>query len=323
MTDLADPIVFSARDLRVEIAGREIVRGVDLDVRAGEMLALVGESGCGKSVTAFSIMQLLPDTARIQAARLALGDRALLDLRPSELRSIRGNEISIVLQEPMSSLNPVLTIGFQVAEVLKCHRRLSPADLRAEVVDLLGLVGIPEPQRRYHDYPHMFSGGMRQRVMIAIAIACRPKLLIADEPTTALDVTIQAQIMDLIDDLRQKLSMAVVLITHDLHVVSRWADRVAVMYAGRIVEEASADTFASAPQHPYSKGLLGSTIINNQHYRNGKLVEIAGSVNGADEQRGCSFFPRCPIGDASCTEAPPRLRRSGSSAVACYKVDLP
>ncbi|HXK18473.1 MAG TPA: ABC transporter ATP-binding protein, partial [Polyangiaceae bacterium] len=252
--------LLQVRDLRVEFetdAGPVLaVRGVDLEVQAGETVALVGESGCGKSVTALSVMRLL--TGRIAAGEIRFGGRDLAKLSEAEMRRIRGSQIGMIFQEPMTSLNPVFRIGQQIEEVLTLHQKLKPAAARAQALELLERVGIPSPGTRIDQYPHELSGGMKQRVMIAIAIACRPKLLIADEPTTALDVTIQAQIMALLKSLQQELGMAVLLITHDLGVVAEMADEVAVMYAGRVVERAPGPGIFDDPQHPYTLGLLGA-----------------------------------------------------------------
>jgi peptide/nickel transport system ATP-binding protein len=236
------------------------------------------------------------------------------------MREVRGKQISLIQQEPMTSLNPVLSIGLQITEVIRRHERLSSGAARTRAVELLDLVGIPEARRRLDDHPHNLSGGMRQRVMIAMAVACRPKLLIADEPTTALDVTTQAQVLDLLDDLRRRLGMAMLLITHDLGVVAQWADRIAVMYAGRIVEQAGIDAFFRRPMHPYSRGLLGARVDvdADQHYSGNRLSEIPGSVGSAAGQAGCSFAPRCSLAQPACREAlPPLLPLDGGRAVAC------
>ena len=234
------------------------VDGVSFHVEAGETLAVVGESGCGKSVTAMSILRLIPEPPGKIAGAIRFNGKNLLDLSEPEMRKIRGNEISMIFQEPMTSLNPVLTVGLQIGETLRLHQGMSARQAEDRAVDMLKLVGIPEPERRVKEYPHQLSGGMRQRVMIAIALACNPKLLIADEPTTALDVTIQAQILDLMRDLKHRVGAAIVLITHDLGVVAEVAERVVVMYAGRKVEEAKVGPLFRTPRHPYTQGLLGS-----------------------------------------------------------------
>ncbi len=234
------------------------VDGVSFAIRAGETLAIVGESGCGKSVTSMSILRLLPEPPARLAGAIRFEGRDLLGLPEREMRRIRGNAISVIFQEPMTSLNPVLTVGRQIGETLRLHQGLSRKDAEERAVEMLTLVGIPEPRRRVREYPHQLSGGMRQRVMIAIALACSPKLLIADEPTTALDVTIQAQILDLMRDLKRRVGAAIMLITHDLGVVAEVADRVVVMYAGRKVEEAAVRDLFRAPRHPYTRGLMGA-----------------------------------------------------------------
>jgi peptide/nickel transport system ATP-binding protein len=320
MMEAIEKPVLSVRGLSVSFSTAIAVHDVSFDIYKGEVLALVGESGCGKSMTAFSIMHLLPPSATIIGGRIWLGHRELSTLSPASLRDLLGNKISLILQEPMSSLNPVMTVGRQVAEVLMRHQRLSPKAARARVLELFGLVGIPHPDQSYDQHPHTFSGGMRQRVMIAMAIACSPQLLIADEPTTALDVTVQAQVMGLLDRLRRELDMSVLLITHDLGIVAQWADRVAVMYAGRIVEQATVSEFFRAPKHPYSHGLLGSLIPEDRHYTSARLNEISGTVASAVDELGCSFAPRCPLATAICTAGPPPLvPLEKSHLVACYK----
>ena len=254
------------------------MRETSFAIAPGETLALVGESGCGKSVTAFSVMRLLPPNARVASGRILFDGTDLLALSPAEMRAVRGKQISLIQQEPMTSLNPVLSIGVQIAEVVRRHEKVSRRQARARAIELLDLVSIPDAHRRIDDYPHNLSGGMRQRVMIAMAVACHPKLLIADEPTTALDVTTQAQVLDLLDDLRHRLGMAVLLITHDLGVVAQWADRISVMYAGRIVEQAGIEPFFAEPLHPYSRGLLGARVDvdADEHYSLNRLSEIPG-----------------------------------------------
>jgi len=273
------------RGLDVAFPGHHAVRSLDLTLHAGQTLALVGESGCGKSTTALSILRLLPRSARVRG-RILFEGQDILGLNDDALSALRGNRIGMIFQEPMSSLNPVLTIGQQVAEALRLHQGLSAQTARARAIELLDLVKLPDPHRRVDDYPHRLSGGQRQRVMIAAAIACHPALLIADEPTTALDVTIQAQILTLLDDLRRELGMALLLITHDLSVVSDWADQVAVMYAGKTVEQANAAAFFAHPQHAYSQGLLGSSLRLNDdlHYSRKRLTEIrATTPEGSDQ----------------------------------------
>ena len=309
-------------DLAIGFGTTTAVHGIDFHIDEGETLALVGESGCGKSVTALALMRLLPPAARILRGQVMFGGTDLLALGARALRDVRGKRIGMVLQEPMTSLNPVLTVGAQVAEVLRRHEGLSNAAAMRRVIELLDLVGIPEPGRRVHDYPHNFSGGMRQRVMIAMAVACQPQLIIADEPTTALDVTIQAQVLDLLDGLRRQFGMAVLLITHDVGVVAQWADRVAVMYAGRIVEEAEVRPFFRQPLHPYARGLLGASVEGSgAHYTQTRLHEISGSVASALGEPGCPFAPRCPEMIPACRDAMPPLESAGAGRrVACIRV---
>jgi peptide/nickel transport system ATP-binding protein len=303
--------VLEVLDLRIGFPQNVAVQGISFAIEEGKTMALVGESGCGKSLTAFSILRLLPPTASMIGGQVVFDGLDLATVSPRTLRQIRGKAISIILQEPMTSLNPVLSIGAQIREIILRHENLSRRKARERVIELLDLVGIAEPVRRYDQFPHHFSGGMRQRVMIAMAVACNPRLLIADEPTTALDVTIQAQVMDLLDRLRQQLSMAMLLITHDLAAVAQWADRVAVMYAGRIVEQAAVSEFFSGPKHPYSQGLLNASVGDTAHYTSQRLIEIPGSVASAAGEAGCSFAPRCPVAVANCKGAPPTLQTIG------------
>ncbi|WP_050477707.1 ABC transporter ATP-binding protein [Herbaspirillum rhizosphaerae] len=273
--------ILDIRNLSVSFPGHDAVKSLSLGIDAGETLALVGESGCGKSTTALSLLRLLPDSARVSGSIVFEG-RDLQTLPEEEICALRGNAISMIFQEPMTSLNPVLTIGRQVVEAIRLHQPLSAQAARVRAIELLELVRIPEPQRRFNDYPHNLSGGQRQRVMIAMAVACRPRLLVADEPTTALDVTIQAQILELLDQLRRELSMAVLLITHDLAVVEQWADRVVVMYGGKKIEEARSEILFDRPRHPYTQGLLGASLqmAQNYHYRDGRLPEIRTEKKG-------------------------------------------
>jgi peptide/nickel transport system ATP-binding protein len=285
----------------------------------GEVLAIVGESGCGKTVTALSLVGLLPPSARV-GGHVWLDGEDLTEVSRSRLRGVRGKQIGFVFQEPMTSLNPVLTVGRQVAEVLRRHEDLSRSAARRRAAGLFELVGIPEPERRLREYPHQLSGGLRQRVMIAMAVACDPKVLIADEPTTALDVTIQAGILDLLRDLRKRLGTAIVLITHDLGVVADVADRVLVMYAGRKVEEASATDLFAAPQHPYTLGLLGAVPNPGRHAAGGRLQEIPGIVPSLERQLDfCGFAPRCPRSDDHCRAERPELDQVlDEHLVACF-----
>jgi peptide/nickel transport system ATP-binding protein len=299
------------------------VDGVSFDVYPGETLAIVGESGCGKSVTAMSILRLLPmPPARIAEGRVEFEGRDLLGLPEPEMRKIRGNAIAMIFQEPMTSLNPVLTIGRQIAEALVLHRDLSYADATARAIVLLRKVHIPEAERRVTQYPHQLSGGMRQRVMIAMALACGPRLLIADEPTTALDVTIQAQILELMRELREETGSSMILITHDLGVVAEMADRVVVMYAGRKVEQAPVEDLFARPRHPYTRGLLGSMPhLGDSVDETGKrLVEIQGVVPSLKEAMpGCLFAPRCPNASERCrTEIPPLEQHAPGHWAACW-----
>ena len=301
-------------DLHVQFqTSRGVVRaveGLSFHVDPGEVVAIVGESGSGKSVSALSIMRLLPRlTGRIPKGRVMFEGRNLLMLSEEEMRELRGREISMIFQEPMTSLNPILTIGLQITEPLTIHLGMTADQARARAIELLGLVGIPDPGRRLEQYPHQFSGGMRQRVMIAIGLACNPKLIIADEPTTALDVTIQAQILELMKDLSRKLNIALIVITHNLGVVARYADRVIVMYASRLVEEGDADDVFHHPRHPYSMGLLRS-VPRLDRPRGNKLETIEGlPPNAAAPPPGCRFAPRCPYKIAICDTDPGGLSR--------------
>ena len=294
------------------------VDGIDLTVPAGRILGLVGESGCGKSVTALSIMRLLPRTGRVVGGRIWFDGRDLAELSDDEMQDVRGNEISMIFQEPMTSLNPVFTVGDQVGEAIHQHLKLSGGELEARVVEMFRLVGIPAAERRIHDYPHQLSGGMRQRVMIAMALSCHPKLLIADEPTTALDVTIQAQILELMRQVQGQTQMAIILITHDLGVIAEMAEEVAVMYAGKVVERGSVDQIFEQPLHPYTQGLL--TSIPALGTRGRRLNIIKGTVpHPLNLPPGCLFAPRCPRAFDRCPTAfPARMDRGDSHEVACY-----
>jgi oligopeptide/dipeptide ABC transporter ATP-binding protein len=300
------------------------VDDVSFHVRRGETLAVVGESGCGKSVTALSIMRLVPNPpGRIVGGKILLEGTDLLALDDAEMRQIRGNRISMIFQEPMTSLNPVIRIGDQIGEAVRLHRVVSAKTAREQAVDMLRLVRIPEPARRAQEYPHQLSGGMRQRAMIAMALACRPALLIADEPTTALDVTIQAQILALILDLQKQLGMGLVLITHDLGVVAQAAQRVIVMYAGKKVEEAEVEVLFANPRHPYTRGLMASipAVPTQQGKASARLSEIQGSVPALTRlPPGCAFAPRCPFAVERCRhDYPPLQDFGGGHLAACWR----
>src|SRR5918996_2237998 len=304
--------LLSVENLHVHfVTSRGVVRAVEgltYDVLPGEMVALVGESGCGKSVSALAVMRLLARPAgRVVEGAVRFEGRDLLQLSDDQMREIRGRDISMVFQEPMTSLNPVLTIGYQITEPLFMHGHISAEAARARGLELLRMVGIPDPERRLDQYPHQFSGGMRQRVMIAIALACDPKLIIADEPTTALDVTIQAQILELMKDLSRRLGVALVLITHNLGVVARYADRVNVMYAGRLVETAPTAVLYAHPRHPYTIGLLNS-VPRMTRRRGGRLIPIEGQPPDLSRLDGaCSYRPRCRWAIERCAAAFPPL----------------
>ena len=311
--------LLSVRDLSVAFGRNTVVEGVSFDLAPGEILGVVGESGSGKSVTALSIMRLIPSPGRV-TGRIDFAGQDLMALPEARMREIRGRDIAMIFQEPMTSLNPVFTCGDQVMEALVHHRGLDRAGARAEALKLLKLVEIPSAERRLDDYPHQLSGGMRQRVMIAMALACRPKLLLADEPTTALDATIQAQILDLLRGLQRELGMAVVLITHDLGVVSEVAHRVLVMYAGRVVETSPAAEVFERPLHPYTEGLLAS--IPRLEGPIERLDAIPGQVPAPDAMpAGCRFAPRCRYAEPACAASPPPLAPRGEGrAAACIRV---
>jgi oligopeptide/dipeptide ABC transporter ATP-binding protein len=297
------------------------VDGVDFDVYRGETLGLVGESGCGKSVTALSILQLLRcPPAEIRGRILFEGDN-LLDLNPEKIRKIRGNEISMIFQEPMTSLNPVLKIGEQIAEAARLHKDMDRQESWKWAVEMLRMVQIPGPGSRSRQYPHKFSGGMRQRAMIAMALSCNPRLILADEPTTALDVTIQAQIMSLMQRLKEEFKTSIVLITHDLGVIAEMASRVIVMYAGKVVEEAPVKELFKDPRHPYTQGLLGSIpVIGRKQQTGRRLQEIAGIVpSPAEMPQGCRFNPRCGKAVEPCSQKePPMVRLAEHRRVSCW-----
>ncbi|HYM49358.1 MAG TPA: ABC transporter ATP-binding protein [Candidatus Limnocylindrales bacterium] len=293
------------------------VDGVSFSIREGETMALVGESGCGKSVTALSIMRLIDYPGEIAGGRILFQGKDLAELEMDEMRHIRGSEIAMIFQEPMTSLNPVYTVGDQIAEAVELHMRVSKKEAWNRAIEMLDLVRIPSPERRVKDYPHNMSGGMRQRVMIAMALSCNPKLLIADEPTTALDVTIQAQILDLMLELQTSLKMSILLITHDLGVVAETCKHVAVMYAGQIVEQAEVETLFHSPQMPYTEGLLKS-IPRLGMTQAEKLAVIRGVVpNPLRWPAGCRFMPRCDYAFEKCTTPPPLFELGGQKA-ACW-----
>jgi oligopeptide/dipeptide ABC transporter ATP-binding protein len=299
------------------------VDGVSWDIQEGETVALVGESGCGKSVSALSVMRLVAEPAgRIESGEVLFRGRDLLKISEEQMRGVRGREIAMVFQEPMTSLNPVLTIGRQLTEGLEIHMQMKPPEAQARAVELLSMVGIPDPARRLAQYPHHFSGGMRQRMMIAMALGCNPKLILADEPTTALDVTIQAQILELMKDLARRLGVAMLIITHNLGVVARYADRVNVMYAGRIIERASAAELYANPRHPYTLGLLRS-VPRLDEPRRARLDPIQGQPPDLTRlPPGCSFSPRCAFRVERCTQESPPLRAIGSAHLtACWEAE--
>ena len=322
--------LLEVRDLRTQFPTRSglvrAVDGVSFNLDRGELLGLVGESGCGKSMTALSIMRLVAPPGKIVSGEVIFDGKDLLKLSDAEMRQMRGDDIAMIFQDPMTSLNPVFTVGEQIAEALRLHRKLSRSDARAATIDAMREVAIPDPARRVNDYPHQLSGGMRQRVMIAMALACNPKLLIADEPTTALDVTIQAQILELLDELRQQRELAVLLITHDLGVVAEVADRVAVMYTGRIVEESDVDELFERPKHPYTEGLLRSVpkLTSAEVAKKVRLETIEGTVpSPTDLPPGCHFAPRCSHRMPRCTqEEIPLYELERDVKVRCVLYDL-
>jgi peptide/nickel transport system ATP-binding protein len=323
-----DAPVLEVEDLRTHFFTRSgairAVDGVSFTVREREVLGIVGESGCGKTVTALSLLRLVrPSVGRIVSGVIRLCGRNLIALSEAEMRKVRGNEISMIFQEPMTSLNPVLTIGHQIAESVIVHQRLGRRAALRRAAEMLRLVQIPDPDYRLRQYPHEISGGMRQRAMIAMALACNPKLLIADEPTTALDMTIQAQILRLMLDLQKRLGTAILLITHDLAVVADTAERVLVMYAGRVVEEAPVGMLFSNPMHPYTRGLLAAHPSVRRGKSKGprqRLAEIPGTVALVQQQSGCTFAPRCSFARDRCHRAaPPVTVHASGHRVACWE----
>jgi oligopeptide/dipeptide ABC transporter ATP-binding protein len=323
--------LLEVEDLKTQIRLRRgtvhAVDGLSFEVESGETVGIVGESGCGKTMAAMSIMQLLPRGGFIAGGEIRLNGRDLVKLSAAELRKVRGNEVGIVFQDPMTSLNPTMTIGRQIAEAVSIHRDVTKAQALDRAAEVLDLVGLPRPKERLKDYPHQLSGGLRQRVMIAMALSCEPKILIADEPTTALDVTIQAQILDLMRELQETFGTAIILITHDMGVVAENADRVVVMYAGRKVEEANVDDLFERPGHPYTRGLLGSIpnldLAARADPSRTRLNEIKGMVPSLfNLPQGCSFAPRCGFATDQCRAAYPRLEQHRPNHwVACWHAE--
>jgi oligopeptide/dipeptide ABC transporter ATP-binding protein len=315
--------LLEVRELETVFAlnGRNVhaVDHVSFAIEAGRVLGLVGESGCGKSMTALSLMRLVPSPGRVAGGRVLLDGRDLLALPEREMREVRGAGLAMIFQEPMTALNPVFTVGSQIAEALRLHRRMSRGEAWERATTLLDEVGIPEPARRAHDYPHQLSGGMRQRVMIAIAISCEPRVLVADEPTTALDVTIQAEILELLRALRERHGMALLLITHDLGVVAEQADEVAIMYAGRIVEQAPVEDLFARPLHPYTQALLRS--VPGVAARRERLEAVPGAVPDLLHlPSGCAFRDRCPLAIEQCAaQVPPLEEKAARHRAACIR----
>ena len=330
MREIMNQPLLSIKDLQTYFFTPEgvvhAIEDVSLVIPEGECLGVLGESGCGKSVTALSIMHLIPDPpGRIMRGTIEFMGSDLLNMSMPDIRSIRGNSISMIFQEPMTSLNPVYTVGNQIAESVITHQGLSPKEAMNQAVEMLKLVGIPSPEKRVHEYPHQLSGGMRQRAMIAMAIACRPKLLIADEPTTALDVTIQAQILDLMAELQDELGMSIMMITHDLGVIAEISHQVVVMYAGHVVEYAPIDTLFEGSRHPYTQGLIRSIPKLGEKFSKGKepLQEVAGTVpNLIRPPAGCLFQPRCQQAFERCKqEKPPMFQLEPEHGVRCWLVE--
>ena len=320
-----EPAILKVEDLKTEFHTSEgilrAVDGVSFKVKKGQVLGLVGESGCGKTVTALSVMRLIPQPpGKIAAGRVFFNGKDLLALPESQMRPFRGKRLAMVFQEPMTSLNPVFTIGNQIGEMLRLHLKMSRSEAQDRTVELLNLVGIPAPEQRVKEYPHQLSGGMRQRVMIAMAISCNPDVIFADEPTTALDVTIQAQILALLEELRGRMGLALVLISHDLGVIAEVAHEVAIMYAGRIVESATTEELFSNPLHPYTQGLLASLPrFDHAGARRERLSAIPGSVPRLLElPRGCKFEPRCGFAFDRCREEPPLEELAPDHWVRCW-----
>jgi len=330
-SSMVDDIALSVRDLKTYLYTNnrcnKAINGVSFNVLKGKTLCIVGESGCGKSITALSIMQLLPDLSRIEDGGITYFSEKgpmRLDQLPRkgvEIRKIRGAEIAMIFQDPMTALNPVFTVGYQIAESLRQHSVLNDKEIKLKVIDLLHTMGIPMPEVRMNEFPHQFSGGMRQRVMIAIAMSCNPKVLIADEPTTALDVTTQAQIFTLMDKLKQEHKTAIMLITHDMGVVAELADNVAVMYMGNIVEAGTVEDVLRRPKHPYTRALLASIPILGRG-RQQNIKAIRGSTpDSYDRPKGCSFAPRCDYATQACDEMPDEIYISATHSVRCSQLE--
>lgn len=316
-----ESVVVSVKNLETTFFSKagaiRAVNGISYEINKGETLGIVGESGCGKSVTSFSLMQLIEHPGKITRGEVFLNGRDILKLSQSEVENLRGHEMAMIFQEPMTALNPVLTIGYQIDEQVIRHLKLSQKDTKERSIEMLNLVGIPSPEQRYHNYPHQLSGGMRQRAMIAMALSCNPTFLIADEPTTALDVTIQAQILELIQNLQEKFNMSVQFITHDLGVISEISDRVMVMYGGQTCEMASTSEIFANPKHPYTAALLDS--IPKLKSRVKRLPTIEGSVPSPwDLPKGCPFQNRCPRAKAECVAHKPPLIFNNQHGVACF-----
>jgi peptide/nickel transport system ATP-binding protein len=317
--------LLEVKDLRTSFftdAGEvRAVDGVSFAVEPGKLMGLVGESGSGKTASVLSIMRLLPESARVTGGAVIFEGRDLLKLTEPEMRAVRGARIAMIFQEPMTSLNPVFTIGSQIGEAVRLHQHTARRETLERTIEALRLVGIADPERRVNDYPHQLSGGMRQRVMIAMALACEPKLLIADEPTTALDVTIQAQILDLVRELQGRLKLAVILVTHDLGVVARYADDVTILYAARVMEQAASAELFRSPLNPYTRGLLES-IPGVDGHRQHRLRAIAGTIPSAlHPPTGCRFHPRCPMAIDECAQVdPPLVAKAPNHLVACIRV---
>ncbi len=321
--------LLSVRDLRVEFDTRDgivpVIQNLGFDLQAGETLGIVGESGCGKSMTALAVMGLVPGPmGRIAGGNISLDGEDLVSAGEQRMRQVRGNEISMVFQEPMTSLNPVYTVGDQIGETVRVHQGLSRREAMNRAVEMLRAVGIPAPEKRVHEYPHQLSGGMRQRVMIAMALACRPRILIADEPTTALDVTVQAQIFDLLQDLQAETGTAIILITHDMGAIAELAERVIVMYAGRKVEDGPVSEILGQPLHPYTRGLIRCVphLEADPPAERQELMEIPGVVPGLSQLggSGCPFAPRCGERRPDCNAMPAESDRAGGHSVACWAV---